>query len=110
MPIPTALPTASPVPPTRTPTVTRTPTLTPTERVPGVVPQTVVVLQVSPTARLAPTNTPLPPGSLPPATPRQPGGEEDGDSIDPLVAGIIVGIAVLVLLLVGTIFSRRRRA
>lgn len=109
MPIPTATPTASPVPPTRTPTVTRTPTLTPTERVPGVVPQTVVVLQISPTARLAPTNTPLPPGSLPPATPPQPEGKEDGEGLDPVVVGIIVGIAALVLLLAATLFAGRRR-
>lgn len=109
MPVPTATPTASPVPPTRTPTVTRTPTLTPTERVPGVAPQTVVVLPISPTARLAPTNTPLPPGSLPPATPRQPEGEEDGEAIDPVVVGILVGIAALILLLMATIFAGRRR-
>lgn len=109
MPVPTATPTVSPVPPTRTPTVTRTPTLTPTERVPGVVPQTVVVLQISPTARLAPTNTPLPPGSLPPAAPRQPAGEEGSKGLDPVVVGIVVAIAVLVLLLAATLLAGRRR-
>lgn len=108
-PTPTATPTASPVPPTRTPSVTRTPTITPTERVLGVQPHTVVVQQASPTARLAPTNTPLPPGSLPPAPPRQPSGEGDGEGVDPAVLSAIAGVAALILLLAGAIFAVRRR-
>lgn len=106
-PTPTATLTASPVPPTRTPSATRTPTVTPTERVLGVQPQTVVVRQASPTPRLAPTNTPLPPGSLPPAPPRQPSGE--GGGIDPAVLGVIAGVAALILLLAGAILAARRR-
>lgn len=74
---PTAVATTAP---RATPGVTRTPGITPgrtpspapspTPTLLGNVAPQVIVMQAPPTQRLAPTNTPLPPGSLPSATPR----------------------------------------
>lgn len=74
---PTAQPTTAP---SVTPDVTRAPGITPgrtpspapspTPTLLGNVAPQVIVMQAPPTQRLAPTNTPLPPGSLPSVTPR----------------------------------------
>lgn len=98
----TPTPTATPLPPTATATatVTATPTVThtPTTTFEADQPKPVVVLEVSPTRPRLPTNTPLPPGSLPTVTSPAPVSPPDSDSNDTVLYG---GIAALVIVIVG---------
>ncbi len=106
IPTPTSTPTASPVPPTPTPSLTRTPSATPTERVLGVPQPPVRIQTITPTRQGTATNTPLPPGSLPPATTPAPASEEDRrDAILLAVGAGMVGVLAVALLA----FRRARR-
>ncbi len=99
IPTPTPTLTASPVPPTPTPSLTRTPSVTPTERVLGVPQPPVRVQTITPTRQGTATNTPLPPGSLPPATTPAPNAEGEQRNRVLLAAGAgIVGVLIVALL------------
>jgi hypothetical protein len=101
IPTPTPTPTASPVPPTLTPSLTRTPSVTPTERVLGVPQPPVRIQTITPTRQGTATNTPLPPGSLPPATVPAPssGGDRRDQALLVVGAGVVGVLAGALLAL-----------
>lgn len=104
IPAPTVTPTASTVPPTPTPSRTRTPTVTPTEQVLGVPQPPVRIQTITPARQGTPTNTPLPPGSLPPATQPEPsaGSMQDDRRVWVIGATAIGALAMLLLAIVRT--------
>ena len=74
--------------------------------------RTAVVMTLPPTPDHRATNTPLPPGSLPTATRPAPAAQpvsEDGEGIDPAVAGGIAAAVVAALGLALLAWGRRRR-
>lgn len=115
-PTPSVTPSPTPVTPTAVPTDTPMPTSTATATPLGAPPATIAAPQRTPIRLERPTNTPLPPGSLPtiPAAaetvPVEEGEDDDGANLpDPLILG---GIAVaagvgLLILVAGVITSRR---
>ncbi|MBN1681277.1 MAG: hypothetical protein JW966_13400 [Anaerolineae bacterium] len=112
-PTPTATPTATAIPPTFTPSFTPTFTLTPTSTFPGDQVPTVVVMRTTPTWSRPPTNTPLPPGSLPTAimhTPAPAAASGDSDNTLSPSTGILAIIAAVgaALVLLGAGSLRRR--
>lgn len=113
-PTPTATPTITPVPPTLTPSATRTETPTATSTYLGdQLPTPVVAVQASVTAARSPTNTPLPPGSLPTASVEAPITEEttsEENDINPvLLVGVIVLAGSMILLMIVVLINRIRR-
>jgi hypothetical protein len=111
---PTLTPSATPVTPTLTPTITLTPTDTLTPTPPGPPPPTAIVHVASATPQVRPTNTALPPGSLPTLAPTSTASapaEDTGSDVDPVMIGAIGAVAVLgLLVIVLGIASLRRRS
>jgi hypothetical protein len=113
-PTPTPTPTATAIPPT--PTASSTPTITPspTSTFLGDQLPTPIVITITATNTRPPTNTPLPPGSLPTARPRPPiptPETETNDTGSAETGGIVALVAAVVVLvgLLAWIALRRRR-
>jgi len=112
-PTPTSTVTITPLPPTLTPSNTPTATPLPSSTFLGDQPPTVIVPRVTLTRIPTTTNTPLPPGSLPTARPRdsEPSASADDNESDSLVTGGLIVLAMVgaALLLAGILTMRRRR-
>ena len=110
-PTPTATATATPITPSPTPLPTHTSTYTTTPTIVGDLPNPVVITTYTSTPRRTPTNTALPPGSLPTAAPPASKTTDSGDDNEPLVQVGLVAAALVagVLIGVGFLISRRRR-
>lgn len=111
-PTPTPTATDSPIPPTWTPSKVPPPTITPSTTFAGAQAPTVIVQQVTATPWSPPTNTPLPPGSLPTARPDTPeAGSDSGSDDDGVlrVALVMLGVAAAILIVIGAALSLRRR-